>query len=92
MELPSIGTFVEWPSEEESGIELELRTFTAGEAEEFLAKHPEVRDSNTSEDEAVKTLQERVLSNLFMQWRIEPSEKPVAHCLIVPEELRHQQG
>jgi hypothetical protein len=88
--LPSVGRFVEWPSENGSGVELELQTFDTSEARAFLADHPEVSEKGASEDEAEKTLQERVLCSQFIQWRLEPSDDLAAHCLIVPEQLRHK--
>lgn len=92
MNLPSVGQFVEWSSEDDSGIELELRTFNETEAHEFLAAHPGVREEGSTEEEAVKTLQERVLCSQSMRWQVEPSEDPAAHCLIVPEDLRHKKN
>lgn len=92
MNLPSVARFVEWPSEGGSGIELELRTFNEAEAREFLAEHPETREEGASEEATVRILQERLLCSQFMRWQIEPSENPAAHCLIVPEDLRHKKN
>lgn len=92
MNLPSVARFIEWPSENGSGIELELRTFNEAQAREFLAEHPDTREEGASEETTVKTLQERLLCSQFMRWQIEPSEEPAAHCLIVPEDLRHKKN
>lgn len=92
MNLPSVARFIEWPSEDGSGVELELRTFNEAEAREFLAKHPETREEGASEETTVKILQERLLCSQFMRWQIEPSEEPAAYCLIVPEDLRHKKN
>jgi hypothetical protein len=90
--LPSVARFIEWPSESDSGIELELRTFNEAQAREFLAEHPDTREEGASEEATVKILQERLLCSQFMRWQIEPSEEPAAHCLIVPEDLRHKRN
>ena len=86
--LPATATFVEWKSERDTGIEVELKQFNSEGAAEFLAEHPEVRGEDESEEEALRTLQEKVLCRQFYRWRIEPTEKTVGTCLTVPDDLR----
>ncbi len=86
--LPSVARFVEWPSEEDSGIELELQEFDADGAAQMLVDHPEVRGEGETEEQALLTLQDRVFAKQFYCWRIDAREAPVGVCFTVPEELR----
>ena len=86
--LPSAARLVEWGSEQDSGIELELQEFDAEGAAQMLREHPEVRSKEESEEQALLTLQDRVFAKQFYCWQIEPREFPAGICFTVPEELR----
>lgn len=86
--LPSAARFVEWGSEQDSGIELELQEFDAEGAAQMLRDHPEVRSEEESEEQALLALQDRVFAKQFYCWRIEAREAPAGVCFTVPEELR----
>jgi hypothetical protein len=86
--LPAAATFVEWPSEQDSGIELELRQFDPQGAAEFLAEHPEVRGEGEGDEQALLTLQEQVLCRQYYCWRIEAVDDAAGLSLIIPPDLR----
>jgi hypothetical protein len=88
--LPSLATYLEGPSQRNSGLTVELQSFDAEEARDFLADHPEVKEEGASDEETRLLLQERVLCNLVREWRLEPGDDPAARCVIVPENLRHK--
>jgi hypothetical protein len=87
--LPSVGAFIEWPSNTGLGIEVELRSFSPDEAALFLRERPEVRPKGASDEDAVKTMQEQVLCVQHFHWRIDPADDPVGTCLLVPADLQH---
>jgi len=88
IDLPAAATYVEWPSEENTGIELELREFDPVSGAEWLDLHPEFRDEGQTIEEALLELQTRVLCRQFYCWRIEPGNSEAGIALIVPAELR----
>jgi hypothetical protein len=86
--LPEVASFLEWPSERDSGYLLELKDFDAERAAEMLAEHPEIRGKNEGPEQAVKTLQEKVFAKLVFCWQIEVGQASAGISLAVPEELR----
>jgi hypothetical protein len=88
--LPSVATYLEGPSQVDSGLTIELRAFNAEEARAFLGEHPEVKEEGETDDATVLLLQERVLCDLVMEWRLELGEHPAARCVAVPTDLRHK--
>ena len=91
IELPAFGRFLEWPSEQDSGARLELRSFDAAEAARFVADQPEVVGEDGDVEAAVRAAQEQVLCELTTTWRIEASDEgaSAALCLPVPADLQH---
>ncbi|MBE2319800.1 hypothetical protein DVA67_027800 [Solirubrobacter sp. CPCC 204708] len=79
--------FDEWPSDSDSGVRLEFRSFDEASAAGFLSEHPEIRKGRTSE-EAVRFLLERVLITMRLCWRITGGNPRAARALEIPEELR----
>jgi hypothetical protein len=88
--LPSVATYIEGPSQVDSGLTIELRVFNAEEARTFLEEHPEVKEEGATDDATVLLLQDRVLCDLVMEWRLEPGEHPAARCVAGPTDLRHK--
>jgi hypothetical protein len=91
IDLPAFGRFLEWPSEQDSGARLELRSFDAAAAARFVADQPEVVGDDGDVEAAVRAAQEQVLCELTTTWRIEPSDEvaSAALCLPVPAHLQH---
>ena len=86
--LPKGASFLEWPSERDSGYLLELKDFDAERAAEMLAEHPEIRGKDEGPEQAVKTLQEKVFAKLVFCWQIDAGQASAGISLTVPEELR----
>lgn len=88
IDLPATAEFQEWPSERDSGVTIDLRTFDAAEAEAFLIEN-EGLSSNMGPDEAKRWLQEHVLFTQKLCWRFEPRGAPgSARRVQVPQSLR----
>jgi hypothetical protein len=88
LNLPAVASYLEWPSERESGYLLELTDFDAETAAEMLAQHPELGGENETPEQALKTLQEKVFAKLVFCWRIEAGDAEAGISFAVPEELR----
>jgi hypothetical protein len=88
LDLVAAAEFLEWPSENDAGIRIDLETLDADRAQSFLAEHPEVRAANKTVEQAVLELQERVLLTVRLCWAIIRKETPFASAIGVPEELR----
>lgn len=88
LDLPLAVSYREWPSEAQSGIQLEFKSFDADAAKAMLEEHPEVRAEGADDAQAVQTLEERVLVRLRVCWEIRQGEPTAGVCLAVPEELQ----
>jgi hypothetical protein len=88
LDLAQAARYREWPSDEESGIRLEFKSFDAEAAQAMLEEHPGVRPDGADDAQAVETLEERVLVQLRLCWDIGLSEQTAGVCLEVPEELQ----
>jgi hypothetical protein len=88
LDLAHAARYREWPSDEESGIRLEFKSFDADSAKAMLEEHPGVRPEGADDAQAVQTLEERVLVRLSLCWEIRLSELTAGVCLGVPEELQ----
>jgi hypothetical protein len=86
--LPEVASFLEWPSERDTGFLLELKDFDPEEAAEMLAEHPEIRGEDEGPEQALKTLQEKVFVKLVFCWQIEPGQTNAGISLAVPEDLQ----
>ena len=91
LDLPRAAHFVEWPSDEDSGVRLTLRTFDAEAAAEFLRENPNVRPDDRTVEETIVDIQERVLLRVTLCWTIEPRRADAAVQLSVPTELQREQ-
>lgn len=86
--LPEVASFLEWPSERNSGFLLELKDFDPEGAAEMLAEHPEIRGEDEGPEQALKTLQEKVFVKLVFCWQIEPGQTNAGISFAVPEDLQ----
>jgi hypothetical protein len=84
--LPAAATFIEWPSQENSGIRVEVEEYTAESAATFLDQHPDVA-GELSREEAINFLQENVMISRFLAWKIEAGKSEAARSLKLPESL-----
>lgn len=78
----------EWRSDDGSGVRYELEAFTEQEARALLEREPQGKPPDTSLEEAVKLIQERVLLKLRFCWQIERTNPAAARVVAVPEALR----
>jgi hypothetical protein len=84
VDLADAASFLEWPSEQATGVQLELKEFSAEGAAEFLAENPKF----TSEKDPVETenwLQEHVLFEQRLCWTIEAGNPDAARAVMIPE-------
>jgi hypothetical protein len=88
VDLAAGATYEEWPSEEESGLEFELRQFDREEAQAFLREHPEVKQEGRPDDQSIEDIQERALVTLRLCWRIVPGEADAVAAFEIPVEIR----
>jgi hypothetical protein len=88
VDLARTAHYREWPSQEQSGIQLEFKSFDTNAAKAMLEEHPEVRPEGEDNAQAVRTLEERVLVSLRLCWEIRLSDHTSGVCLSVPEELQ----
>lgn len=88
LDLSLVARYREWPSEAQSGIQLEFKGFDADAAEAMLEEHPEVRPEGADDAQAVQTLEEQVLVRLRLCWEIHEGESTAGVCLAVPDELQ----
>jgi len=80
--------FEEWPSMSKSGIELEVRAFDADQADGFVREHPSVVAPDSTESDTILLLQERVLIEMKLCWRIVLSDPQRFRLFGVPIELQ----
>lgn len=84
--VPTAAAFVEWPSDDESGVRLELQSFSADEARVFLEEQPKVA-GDAGLEEAVLSLQEQVLFSQHLCWMIQPQDPEGATSIQIPPPL-----
>ena len=92
LDLAAALRFREWPSDEDSGIRFELKSFAEQQAAAMLVEHPEVRGEGRSDEEAIHEIQERVLLTLTICWEIIAAESDAAVTVQVPPGLRRKQA
>jgi hypothetical protein len=88
VDLGAAAHYLEWPSDDGSGIRFELQEFDEAAATRFLDEHPGVRAEGRTPEEALLDIQERVLLSLWPCWTIRRGEPAAARRLLVPESLQ----
>jgi hypothetical protein len=78
----------QWRSDDGSGVRYELESFTEQETRALLEREPQVKPPDTSPEEAVELIQERVLLKLRLCWQIERTNPAAARVVAIPEALR----
>ncbi|HEX4345277.1 MAG TPA: hypothetical protein VHZ31_06915 [Solirubrobacteraceae bacterium] len=88
LDLAQAIRFEEWPSDEDSGLRFELRSFDDElSAAAFLVDHPEAAASDKTGEEALLVIRDRVLISLRLCWRILSGEPQAARSVAIPREL-----
>jgi hypothetical protein len=77
----------ERPTPGEVGVEPHVRAFDAEEAAQFVEQYPQVVQS-LPEDERIPYLQEHVLLEVLIGWRISLQDAAAVRALNLPEDLR----
>lgn len=86
IDLPGAEKFVEWPSEDSSGISIELKEFPRAAARDFISENenwPADRDPH----ESIEWLEEHALLAQRLSWTIESLSDAAATALKVPANL-----
>jgi hypothetical protein len=78
----------EWPSDEDSGLTMEIRFFDRAAAEQLLVDHPEAREADRTEDQNIQDIGTKALLELGLCFRAVPSASDAAVAVLVPEPLR----
>jgi hypothetical protein len=77
----------EWHSDEDSGVRCELRVFDAESAEQLLRDEPGVRGDDKSDVETINAIQEGVLLEVDLRWRIVGVDASAVWTFAVPAEF-----
>lgn len=77
----------EWPSDEDSGVLYDLRVFDPESAAKLLEEQPGVRGKDQTDEEALRTVQEQVLLDLTLCWRIKGVDARGVKAFAVPRDL-----
>jgi hypothetical protein len=86
LSLPKVATFLEWPSQEDSGVRLEIETFSASEAKQLLKDQPNIVGEQDPLKVAVR-VQESALLTQHICWLIEPGDRSAAVAFEIPDAL-----
>jgi hypothetical protein len=90
VDLAVAAQYREWPSDEDSGIQFDFKSFDTEAAEAMLAEHPEVRAKDVDDEEAIRILEERVLISLKLCWEISRGDPDGCISIAVPPELQRK--
>jgi hypothetical protein len=88
VDLAAAARYREWPSDEESGIEFELKAFDVEAAAAMLAEHPEVRAEGFDDRQAIDQLRERVLVSLRLCWEVQGHDPGASISIAIPAEFQ----
>jgi hypothetical protein len=92
LDLGRLARLEEWPSDERSGVLFSLQGFSEAGARDLLDRRPEVRDHELSESEAILKIQEQLLLDLTLRWRIAPANTAAAIAIAIPAPFRRGSG
>ncbi len=88
LDIGVAGEYREWPSEEQSGVVFDFKTFDREAAGAMLAEHPETRAEGVTDEDALQLLEERVLLTLTLCWEIRRGDPAGCVCVLVPADLQ----
>jgi hypothetical protein len=88
VDLAAAACYREWPSDEESGIEFELKAFDVEAATAMLTEHPEVRAEGFDDRQAMDQLRERVLVSLRLCWEVRSHDPGASISIAIPAEFQ----
>jgi hypothetical protein len=87
VDLARAVTWEEWPSDENSGLELSLQYFDRETAMQFLREHPETKDPEQSDEDWERIVRAQVLLQSFNCFRVVQADPEGATELVLAPEL-----
>jgi hypothetical protein len=82
-DLPALARFLEWESDRDAGVKLELREFDDESARRFLEEHPEAA-GDRGREEAVQWLRDHLLFTQRSCWTLQSLNPEAARRLQLP--------
>lgn len=86
IDLTRAASFLEWPSDEGSGVRLEVEAFSEAEAQRLVEEKPEIAGDDDPQ-QATLRVQENALLTQHVCWLIEASDESAARAFELPSSL-----